>query len=137
MGIRHRRAVCVAVELPDGARAVRCRQSCHACLAWLLAWAIRLGRAGCDLSGWVLALSVFATASICTTFGLGQYGVLVLAALAGTALLAERGNWLLAGLLFAAALTKVTLAAPFAVALVFSKYIKTWRRRVSSRTGLY
>jgi hypothetical protein len=93
--------------------------------AWLLAWAIRLGSAGSGLAGWALALSVFATASICTTFGLGQYGVLVLAALAGTALFAERGNWLLAGVLFAVALTKVTLAAPFAVALVFSKYIKT------------
>src|SRR5262249_19084009 len=61
-----------------------------ATLAWLLAWAIRLGSAGFGLSGWVLALSVFATGSICTTFGLGQYGVLVLAALAGTAVLAER-----------------------------------------------
>ena len=93
--------------------------------ACLLAWAIHLGTAGFGLSGWVLALSVFGTASIYTTFGNGQYGVLVLAALAGTALLAERGKWLLAGVLFAAALTKVTLAAPFAVALLFSKYIKT------------
>jgi hypothetical protein len=94
-------------------------------LAWLLAWAIRLGSVGFGLSGWVLSLSVFATGSICTTFGNGQYGVMVLAALAGTALFAERGNWLLAGVLFAAALTKVTLAAPFALALLFSKYIKT------------
>jgi len=96
-----------------------------AVLAWLLRWAFGCAAGAGSLPGWFLAASVLATSSICTTLGLGQYGVLVLAALAGTIVSAERGRWLVAGLLLGIALTKVTLAAPFVVPLLFGKHFKT------------
>jgi hypothetical protein len=82
-------------------------------LAGLILWAYRLGKREDRFLASFLAASLFAVNSICTTFILGQYGVLVLAALVAAYLFDEKNNWLASGLCLGIAMTKVTLAGPF------------------------
>lgn len=82
-------------------------------LAALLLWAYRLGKISDPVLGLFFAASVLSINSICTTFIVGQYGVLVLATLVAAYVLDEKGRWFTSGLSLALALTKVTLAGPF------------------------
>jgi hypothetical protein len=96
-----------------------------ALLALVLLWAHQLGRVHSRQHGALFALSVLATSSVCSTFGVGNYGVLVLAALLGAFRLEQRQRWLGAGLLMGIALTKVTLSAPFLIPLVLLGRLRT------------
>ena len=93
-----------------------------ALLGGLLLWAYYLGKKEEHLVGLFLAASLLAVNSICTTFLLGQYGVLVLASLVAAYLFDEKDNWLASGLCLGIALTKVTLAGPFVLPLIKARW---------------
>jgi hypothetical protein len=82
-------------------------------LSFLLIWAFNLGLRDGKRVALFFAASLLATSSICSTFGVGQYGVVVLSALAGAWWLDQKNRWVLAGLLLGVAMTKITLAGPF------------------------
>jgi len=94
-------------------------------LLFLLRWAQRLGKTDDPWTGWLLAGAVLATSSICTTLGLGQYGLLVLVAVIGAYALDQRSRWGAAGLLMGIALIKVILAGPFLLPFLVRKRWKT------------
>jgi len=94
-------------------------------LALLMVWAGRLGWAVDKRVGLLFAAALLATSSICTTLGLGQYGVVVLAALVGAWRLDGRDRWFLAGCILGVAMIKVTLAGPFLLPFVFRRRWKT------------
>ena len=94
-------------------------------LALLLAWAVRPAGPADRRLGLLFAASLLATSSICTTLGLGQYGVIVLAALVGAYQLDQRGRSLLAGVLLGVAMIKVTLAGPFLLPFLLRQRWKT------------
>lgn len=83
------------------------------CLIWLLRWAFLQGRRLDVWCGAFCAAGVAATASFCTTLEIGQYGILVLALLAGSLQLEEAGSSSAAGLLAGIACLKPNIAAPF------------------------
>ena len=85
----------------------------------LIALAFNRGkRAGDNFAGLLLAASVAAIASICTTLGNGQLGILVMALLAGFIML-EECNWhLLAGILAGVAAIKPNIGGPFLCVLI-------------------
>jgi hypothetical protein len=103
-----------------------------AVFAGLLLWAYRLGKREDEFLGLFLAASLFAVNSFCTTFIVGQYGVVVLAALIAAYLFDEKDNWLASGLCLGIALTKVTLAGPFVLPFLIKA-----RWRVLFVTGGY
>lgn len=82
-------------------------------LSFLLIWAFKLGLRDGKRVALCFAASLLATSSICSTFGVGQYGVVVLSALAGAWWLDQKNRWVLAGLLLGVAMIKITLAGPF------------------------
>lgn len=82
-------------------------------LSFLLIWAFKLGLRDGKRVALCFAASLLATSSICSTFGVGQYGVVVLSALAGAWWLDQKNRWVLAGLLLGVAMMKITLAGPF------------------------
>ncbi len=94
-------------------------------LALLLVWAARIAWPAGPWLGLLFAASLLATSSICTTLGLGQYGVIVLAALVGAYQLDQRDRWFLAGALLGVAMIKVTLAGPFLLPFVLRQRWKT------------
>lgn len=82
-------------------------------LSFLVIWAFNLGLRDGKRVALFFAASLLATSSICSTFGVGQYGVVVLSALAGAWWLDQKNRWVLAGLLLGVAMVKITLAGPF------------------------
>jgi len=94
-------------------------------LAVLTVWTARLTWSTDPWWGLLFAAALLATSSVCTTLGLGQYGVVVLAALAGAYWFDEKNRWLLGGLLLGVAMVKVTLAGPFLLPFVLRRRWKT------------
>jgi hypothetical protein len=84
-----------------------------ALFAALLFWAYGLARKEEQWMGWFLAASFFAVNSICTTFIVGQYGVVVVAALVAAYLLDQKNHWLAGGVCLGIAMIKLSIAAPF------------------------
>lgn len=94
-----------------------------ACLIWIVRFAAAYARDESKLDRTLLVLSVTAIAAICTTLGVGNYGVIVLALLIGSYQADEAGRPILAGLLMGVALLKPQLAGPFLlVAIVRGRF---------------
>jgi hypothetical protein len=100
--------------------------------ASLLVGVFRFGGEVRPLYGLVLAASFFAVNSICTTFIVGQYGVLVFAALVAACLFDAKDRWAAAGLCLAFAMIKPSLAAPFVL-----PFLVTGRWRMLAVAGAY
>jgi hypothetical protein len=103
-----------------------------ALLAGLVYWAYGLGKKEEARFGLFLAASLLAVNSICTTFFVGQYGVVVLAALVAAYLFDEKDNWWASGLCLGIAMVKVTLAGPFVL-----PFLIKMRWRVLVVAGVY
>ena len=94
-----------------------------ACLTWIVGFVAGYGRDQSKLDRLLLMLSVTAIAAFCTTIGVGNYGVIVLALLVGAYQADEAGRPVLSGLLMGVALLKPQLAGPFLlVALVRGRF---------------
>ena len=70
----------------------------------------------------LLVASLLAVSSLCSTLGVGQYGIVVLAALVGAEWLDRNNHPVGAGLLLGCSLVKVTLAAPFLLIPLIQKH---------------
>src|SRR5262249_55241732 len=74
--------------------------------------------------GWLGASAAFALSGATTALEVGQYTLVILGLLAGALWALERERPYLSGILFAAALAKPTIAAPFVLILVVRR---EWR----------
>lgn len=93
------------------------------CLTWIIGFVGAYARDQSKLDRLLLVLSVTAVAAFCTTIGVGNFGVIVLALLAGAYQADEAGHPVLSGLLMGLALLKPQLAGPFLlVALVRGRF---------------
>jgi hypothetical protein len=90
-------------------------------LSSLLIWAYHLGSKDGTLMALFFTSSLLATSSICETFGVGQYGVVVLSALVASLCLDRKDRWGFAGLLLGVAMIKVTLAGPFIIPFLIKR----------------
>ena len=94
-----------------------------ACLTWIIVFVAWYAREQSKLDRLLLVLSVTAIAAFCTNLGVGNYGVIVIALLAGAYRADEAGRPVLSGLLIGVALLKPQLALPFLlVALVRERF---------------
>ena len=94
-----------------------------ACLTWIIVFVAWYAREQSKLDRLLLVLAVTAIAAICTNLGVGNYGVIVIALLAGAYRADEAGRPVLSGLLIGVALLKPQLALPFLlVALVRERF---------------
>ena len=94
-----------------------------ACLIWIIRFVAAYARDQSRLDRILLVLSVTAIAAFCTTLGVGNYGVIVLALLVGAYQADEAGRPVLSGLLMGVAMLKPQLAGPFLlVALVRGRF---------------
>ena len=84
-----------------------------ACLIWIVGFVAGYGRDQSKLDRLLVVLSVTAVAAFCTTIGVGNYGVIVVALLLGAYQADEAGYPVLSGLLMGVALLKPQLAGPF------------------------
>jgi hypothetical protein len=82
-------------------------------LALALIWAYRVGARWGKGNGWLLAASVAAVSSICTTLRNGQVGLLTFAFLLAAMLLEGRKRAVPAGILMGLAALKPTITGPF------------------------
>jgi hypothetical protein len=89
------------------------------CLTWIIGFVAWFAREQSRLDRLILVLSVTSIAAFCSNLGVGNYGVIVIALLAGAYRADEAGRPVLSGLLMGVALLKPQLALPFLlVALV-------------------
>ncbi len=95
-----------------------------ACLLLLAAWAWRAVPRGGPWTAPLAAASVMAISSIATGLGLGQNAILYTAFLAAAFLSYERGWRILSGLLLGIAMSKISIALPFALPFLFRKEIR-------------
>jgi hypothetical protein len=94
-----------------------------ACLTWIIGFVVAYARDQPKLDRLLVVLSVTAIAAFCTTIGVGNYGVIVVALLVGAYQAEEAGRPVLSGLLMGVALLKPQLAGPFLlVALVRGRF---------------
>ncbi len=103
-----------------------------ACLAYIISMLLRFTREESLLDRTLLVLSVTAVAAICTTIGSGNYGVIVLALLAGSFEAYEAGHFGLAGLLMGIAALKPNMSGPFLLIPLMQ-----WRIRALVSAGVY
>jgi hypothetical protein len=92
----------------------------------ILAYAFHIGARYGPEVGLLFAAAVLAIGGAATTLEVGQYGLVVMAFLAGAAWAGERdttGRQILMGLLVGIALVKITISIPFVVALVVSALV--------------
>jgi hypothetical protein len=87
-----------------------------ACLTWIIGFVAGYARDQSKLDRLLVVLSVTAIAAFCTTIGVGNYGVIVVALLVGAYQADEAGRPVLSGLLMGVALLKPQLAGPFLLA---------------------
>jgi hypothetical protein len=94
-----------------------------ACLTWIVRFVAEYARDQSKLDRLLIALSVTAIAAICTTIGVGNYAVIVVALLVGAYQADQAGRPVLSGLLMGIALLKPQLSGPFLlVALVRGRF---------------
>jgi hypothetical protein len=82
-------------------------------LVYVVSFVIRFARRGIPIDRILLVLSVTSIAAFCTTIGTGNYGVIVLALLAGSLEAEEARHSILAGLLLGLAMLKPNMSGPF------------------------
>ena len=83
------------------------------CMIWIIGFVAGYAREQYKLDRLILVLSVTAIGAFCSNLGVGNYGVIVLALLAGSYQADEAGRPVLSGLLLGVAMLKPQLAAPF------------------------
>jgi hypothetical protein len=94
-----------------------------ACLTWIIGFVAGYARDQSKLDRLLVVLSVTAIAAFCTTIGVVNYGVIVVALLVGAYQADEAGRPVLSGLLMGLALLKPQLTGPFLlVALVRGRF---------------
>ncbi len=94
-----------------------------ACLAWIIKFVAGYARDQSKLDRLLVVLSVTAIGAICTTLGVANYGVIVVALLVGAYQAQQAGRPVLSGLLMGVAILKPQLAGPFLlVALVRGRF---------------
>jgi hypothetical protein len=95
-----------------------------AALAFLTIWIDRALRAYPLQDRLLTIAAALAFTSVASTLRLGQYGIIVVAALASAQLAMRRGNSFLAGIAFGFAMLKPTIAAPF---LLIPFFRRDWK----------
>jgi hypothetical protein len=92
--------------------------------ALIFIWGYSTCRRHGALAGLAAALATTAVGSNCTTLGVGQYGIVIVAMLVGTLWLAQKNRRIESGVLLGLSLTKPTLSGPFGLPFLIGRY---WR----------
>jgi hypothetical protein len=96
-----------------------------ACLTWIIGFVAACARDQSKLDRLLVVLSVTAIAAFCTTIGVGNYGVIVVALLVGAYQAEDAGRPVLSGLLMGLALLKPQLAGPFLLVALVRGRVRT------------